>query len=65
MDKTRFTKKEVEDSLKELVKKGYLKHTKKGWIESDRVTTLLKKGKTRRQIAKILDKGVKPNSSEH
>ena len=31
-----FTKKEVEEALKKLEKEGYLKKTKKGWIESDR-----------------------------
>jgi outer membrane protein assembly factor BamE (lipoprotein component of BamABCDE complex) len=50
-----FTTKEVEDCLKDMVKAGYLKKTKKGWMDSDRVTAMLKEGKTRQQIAKILD----------
>lgn len=49
-------KKYVEDALKDMVKRGYLKHTKKGYVDSDRVTAMLKEGKTRKQIAKILDK---------
>ena len=53
-----LTKKEVEDALKELVKAGYLKKTKNGWVDSDRVRAMLKEGKTRKQIAKILDKEV-------
>lgn len=57
-----YTKKEVKDALNELVKRGYLKRTKGGYIDSDKVTTLLKKGKTRKQIAKILDKLASRNS---
>jgi len=64
MDK-QFTKKEFENALKELVDKGYLKHTKKGWMDSDRVTAMLKEGKSRKQIAKMLDKEVKLRSSSH
>jgi hypothetical protein len=62
MGKT-YTEKELKEALKELVKRNYLKKTTKGYIDSDRVTFLLKSGKTRKQIAFILDKEVKPNSS--
>jgi hypothetical protein len=56
------TAEEVEEGLQELVRKGYLKKTKKGYIDSDRVTIMLNEGKTRKQISQILDKEVKPNS---
>ena len=59
-----YTEKELKEGLKELVKRNYLKKTTKGYMDSDRVTFLLKSGKTRKQIALILDKEVKPNSSQ-
>jgi len=62
MGKT-YTEKELKEALEELVKRNYLKKTAKGYMDSDRVTFLLKSGKTRKQIAFILNKEVKPNSS--
>lgn len=50
------TKKEIEDALKKMVENGYLKSTKKGYIDSDEVTAMLKEGKTRKQIDKILNR---------
>lgn len=48
-------RKAVKSALNELVNAGYLKHTKKGWVDSDKVKAMLKEGKSREQIAKILD----------
>ena len=52
----KLTEKEVEKELEVCVKKGYLKKTKKGYIDSDRVIKLLKEGKTRYEISEILEK---------
>ena len=51
-----YTETEIKGALDELVEKQYLKKTKNGWIDSDIVKSLLKEGKTRRQIASILEK---------
>jgi len=50
-----FTMEEVKESLDLMVKQGYLKKTKKGYKDSDKVTKWLKEGKTRNQIIKILE----------
>lgn len=50
--------KELKDALDELVKDNFLKKTNKGYIDSDRVKELLKKGKSRKEIASILKKEV-------
>jgi hypothetical protein len=47
---------DVKLALDEMVRKGYLKKTKKGYIDSDEVTDLLKQGKTRNDINKMLKK---------
>ena len=49
------TMKELTDELNMMVKKGYLKKTQRGYIDSDRVTAMLKEGKTRKQITRILE----------
>jgi hypothetical protein len=48
-------------ALEELRDKGYLKKTKKGWVDSDRTKELLKEGKSRKEISKILDREYKRN----
>lgn len=55
MKKNSFTMKDVKESLDLMVEQNYLKKTKKGYKDSDYVTKLLKQGKTRSQIAKILE----------
>jgi hypothetical protein len=50
-----YSDKEILRELDEMVRKGYLKRTSKGFIDSDEVTALLKKGKTRKEIKKILE----------
>jgi aldehyde:ferredoxin oxidoreductase len=58
-----FSRKQVVAGLRELVRKGYLKRDKKGWVDSDEVKSLLKKGKSREQIAKILERKYKKGLS--
>ena len=45
---------EVEKALNKMVKMGYLKKTKRGYMDSDYVKSMLKKGKTREEIDKLL-----------
>lgn len=54
-----LSKEGIHKALNEMVKLGYLKKDKKGWKDSDQVTSLLKKGKTRKQIAELLEKEAK------
>lgn len=51
-----FTKKEVKDALDDMVKNGHLKKVGNAYQDSDEVTSLLKKGKSREEIDKILKK---------
>ncbi|MEK6883959.1 MAG: hypothetical protein AABY22_30295 [Nanoarchaeota archaeon] len=52
---TKYKDEELKEALNEMVKAGYPKKIKKGYIDSDRVKSLLKQGKSRKQITKILD----------
>ena len=59
-NKIQFTNKEIILGLNKMVKKGFLKkiRTKAGdvWIDSNIVKKLLKQGKNRNEIKKILNK---------
>lgn len=47
---------EIKEVLNKLVQKGYLKKIKDKYMDSNRVTSLIKQGKTRKEISKILEK---------
>ena len=52
--KNDYTKKEVVAALQELIKKGLIKKTKEGYIDSEETKKLLKEGKTRKEIREII-----------
>ena len=59
MTYTKYTETELAGALEEFVAKGYLQKCAQGWKDSDRVSSLLKEGKTRKQIMRLLEKEYK------